>query len=270
VRHCTRRSCRRDGTADLIEAKDQFRSLGCFGEVIYASANARHVDVRVERQQRDGIFDVDWAGGDRLEDQQVFDARHRDGDLAKARRGACRERFVLEGCPAEGEIEIDFRGLVPVNRTRFAAANASAASMRGMILYLRSASMRTRIDTVSPWMTASISLVMRCTPWAMTAIPPITIHGGPASESARFSAASASSIRDRSRSRGAGMSLDASPAVPHLLDGMLADRIARAGPVTHRLERGQCGQCVGYRARRPRSFSGSQRVLELSCCPLAG
>jgi hypothetical protein len=83
-----------------------------------------------------------------------------------------------------------------------------------------------------------MSVVIRCTPWAITAIPPITIHGAPISESASLKAASASSIGDRSGPRRAGTLLNAGPAEPHLFDRALTHGVARARPSPHGFQRG--------------------------------
>jgi hypothetical protein len=112
-------------------------------------------------------------------------------------------------------------------------------------------------------MTASMSVVMRCTPWAMTAIPPITIHGAPTSDSALLSVASASSIRDLSGSRRAGTLLDADPTTPHLLDRVFTHGISRAWPSSHGLQRCECGQRMGNRTRGTRPFRRLQLTLRL-------
>src|ERR1041384_4380685 len=114
-----------------------------------------------------------------------------------------------------------------------------------------------------------MSVVILCTPCAITAIPPITIHGAPVSDSALLSAASASSIRDVSRSRGTGTLLDAGPAATHLLDRALCGRVARAGPSTHGLQRGQRGQRLGHGSRWTWSLHGLQGALHARGCPLA-
>jgi len=142
------------------------------------------------------------------------------------------------------------------------ASRSDAAGVR------RSTLMSARTDTASPWMTASMSVVMRCTPWAITAIPPITIHGAPVSDSASLSAASASSIRDVSGPRRTSTLLDVRPAAPHLLDRPLADDIARAGPSPHGLQRRQGGQRLRHRTRRARPLGGLQRALHLRRRPL--
>lgn len=116
--------------------------------------------------------------------------------------------------------------------------------------------------TASPRITASMSVIIRRTPCAMTAMPPITIHGASSSESARRNAASASSIRDRLRARPAGMVLDASSPPPALVDRSLADRIARAGPVAHGFERAQRRQRMGNGTRRLRSLGHSECLLQ--------
>src|SRR3954463_9763114 len=110
-------------------------------------------------------------------------------------------------------------------------------------------------------MTTSMSVVMRCTPCAITAIPPITIHGAPTSESAPLSADSASSIRDRSGTRGAGTPLNAGPAAPHLLDRALADGVPGTRPSPHGLQRRQRRQRLGDGTRRTRSFGSLQLAL---------
>lgn len=122
--------------------------------------------------------------------------------------------------------------------------------------------MSVRTDTASPRTTTSMSFVMRCTPCAMTAIPPITIHGGSNLASARVSAISAVSMRDRSPPR-TGVFLDPSPAVADFLDGMLAHRVARSGPSAHGLERRECGEQLGHCPVRARTLSGLQCALQL-------
>lgn len=94
------------------------------------------------------------------------------------------------------------------------------------------------------------------------AIPPITIHGTPAPDKARSSAASASSIRDRSGPRTAGTLLNAGPAAPHLLDRVLACDIARSGPSPHGLERRQRGQGLRHGSCRSRTLGGLQGTLQ--------
>jgi hypothetical protein len=85
----------------LRESAGQFGGLGCLSQRVHASAHACHVDVRVEREQRDGVLDVHRTSGDRLEDHEVRDARHRHGGLAEASRGPGSECFVLEGRPTQ-------------------------------------------------------------------------------------------------------------------------------------------------------------------------
>lgn len=80
-------------------------------------------------------------------------------------------------------------------------------------------------------------------------------------ESAPLSAASASSIRDRSGSRCSGTLLDADPAAPHLRDRAVAHGVTWTRPSSHGLERGQRGQRLGHCTRQKRPFGGLQRAL---------
>ena len=111
-----------------------------------------------------------------------------------------------------------------------------------------------------------MSVVIRSTPWAITAIPPITIHGASSSDSARCKAASAFSIGERLPARALGMVLDTSPASPHFLDRSLADRIARTGPAAHCFEGGKRRERMGHCASRARSLDGLEDALQ----PLGG
>src|SRR5262249_32348902 len=101
----------------------------------------------------------------------------------------------------------------------------------------------------------------RRTPCAMTAMPPMTIHGAPASSSALTSAASASSRSRSPLTRLPGTLLDAHPAATHLFDGALAHRIARPGPLASRRQRGSRRERLGHGLLRVRTFRAHQLAL---------
>src|SRR4051812_22473112 len=94
----------------------------------------------------------------------------------------------------------------------------------------------------SPRTTTSISVVMRRTPRAMIAMPPITIQGTPAARRALAISASAFSSRF-SAPAGLGLLLrtllNLHPTAADLLHAALGDLIAGPGPQAHRLQRVQ-------------------------------
>src|SRR5687767_3454017 len=97
----------------------------------------------------------------------------------------------------------------------------------------------------SPRTTTSISVVMRRTPRAMIAMPPMTIQGTPAARRALAISARAFSSRC-SASAGLGLLLrtllNLRPSAADLLHAPLGDLIARSGPHAHLLQRVQRGQ----------------------------
>src|SRR5882757_5768125 len=117
------------------------------------------------------------------------------------------------------------------------------------------------METASPRITASMSVVIRWTPCAITAIPPITIQGVPSSDKARLSAASAVSIRDRSGSFATRSSLNECPAPPDILGCPFADLIARPGPLPHGFERRQRRQQLIHRTFGTWPFRSLQLTL---------
>lgn len=93
----------------------------------------------------------------------------------------------------------------------------------------------------SPRTTASMSVVIRRTPRAMIAMPPITIHGIPDASSAFVRAASASSIRRSPATRLLRTMLHQCPSAPDAFHALLAHRVARSRPQAHGLESVQRG-----------------------------
>jgi hypothetical protein len=98
---------------------------------------------------------------------------------------------------------------------------------------------------------------MRRTPRAITAMPPMTIHGTLVAFSALVRPASARSRR-RSLSAGLlGIVLDPSPTAAHLENRRLAYWIARARPHVHRIHGVRGGQRLGHCLRWARPLARS-------------
>lgn len=109
----------------------------------------------------------------------------------------------------------------------------------------------------TPCTTTSISVVKRRTPRAITARPPITIHGTRIALSARFSASSASSRRRSPRSRGLRTALDVRPATAQFLDGTFTHGVTRPRPRTRLLEHVQGREVLRDRLHGPWPNCGS-------------
>lgn len=119
-------------------------------------------------------------------------------------------------------------------------------------------------STASPCTTASMSVVNRRTPRAITARPPISIQGTPMESSERRSASSASSRRRSPRPRRLRTTLNAGPTPPHVQDCLFANRIPRPRPGSCLVQQIQRRQALGNRPRRLRALCCSQ--LRLSRC----
>src|SRR5689334_18549848 len=117
----------------------------------------------------------------------------------------------------------------------------------------------------SPRTTTSISVVMRRTPRAMLAMPPITIQGTPAAR--RALAISASAFSRGSASVGLGLPLrtllNLRPPSADLLHGALGDLVARPGPQAHFREGAQRGEGLGDGLDRAGALLGQQAALTL-------
>lgn len=147
------------------------------------------------------------------------------------------------------------------SRTRLSRANASTSLMRGTIRLPARSRRSAFVSVRSPRTTASMSVVIRRTPRAMIAMPPITIHGIPDASSAFAKAASASSIRRSPAARLLRTTLHQCPSAPDSLNALLAARVAGSRPQAHGLERVQRGQRLGHGLRRSGAFGRLQAAL---------
>ena len=108
-----------------------------------------------------------------------------------------------------------------------------------------------------------MSVVMRRTPRAITAMPPITIHGTPVALSALARSARARSSSSP-RLRLLGTLLNPRPTATHLKNCRLVDWIARTWPQPHRSHRVR--GCNGFRdgLRWTRTVMSRHRTTALS------
>ncbi|CAN5907809.1 hypothetical protein BH11MYX4_BH11MYX4_04990 [soil metagenome] len=157
------------------------------------------------------------------------------------------------------------------SRTRFCLANASAFAMRPTIFDAASLLMSAGRVIASPCTTTSRSVVMRLTPRAITATPPITIQGARVSFSAPASASSADSSRRSPRPRrGPGTCLNPCPSAPDHEDRFLAHGISRAWPLPERFERVERCECFRDGLLRTCAFHCEQLALADGRGRLAG
>src|SRR5262249_8288954 len=134
----------------------------------------------------------------------------------------------------------------------------------GTIRFLASALRSEAMSSWSPRTAASMSVVIRRTPRAMTAIPPITIHGTAVAFSAAARSASAASSLGSPLLPGFRTLLDPRPPAAHLENSRFADQIPRPRPDPHRFERGDRGERLGDGLRGAGTLAGGQFAASLT------